>query len=427
MAQFFRKDDFCAEAFGEGALHVYSDDPSQSTSLIVLIHGLGGSGYGTWGEIPSHLLKNDSSDVAIFDYVSGARRRVLNSPSVESVIQQLVDELESLDHESIHLVGHSMGGLIAMGAVREASERNLTVGSPLLPRLRSLFTLASPLAGSRWVPRVLIPMKERTALALHSKLQQENAKFFANRVNVDLALSPIRSLWIPHYAAKAMGDRFVDPFSSAGTIPSERSRTFKGGHSEFLRGQEVAEWVALKVLEVERLRTKAVRSSPLQPTLRTAFEGHSLRGEWVDSYQEAISNFMASEEVQIQDMTGQPITQPIELFVRVLEVRDAESGRLHRTLQRGVYLQERELVRALGVSIFGPSSREDSQRVAQALGHHPNRWVSPSVSLSALQQEITLWLKRVYKLAPLPGVITNSDSSTYWAADRSERDLIEEP
>ncbi|MBM7780840.1 alpha/beta fold hydrolase [Arthrobacter tumbae] len=429
MAQFFKADEFATREFATESLHVYSArENSFASQVVVFIHGFGGSGYGTWRDIPLNLLEHLSGDfdIALFDYASGMRRKFDDSPSVESIIEQLTEELEALRHESIFLIGHSMGGIIAMGAIREAFLRNYTSGSPLLDRVRCLFTLASPLAGTKWIPFAVIPIRESGALSIHSELQRANSKFFADHVCVDLAPSATRPLWIPHFAAKASGDRVVDRYSSTGQIASERSKTFRGSHSNFLRGRNLSDWVATKVLEVGHIWNTVKRAVPQQKRLRASFEGHPSHGEWVDSYQGALEDFAAAEEVPVDDMTGQTMDLAVELRVRVLRCEDVASGDSQSKLRSDLSLHERKVVRAIGVSVFGTTPSEAVHEVAFLLGDRSNLWAAGATSLEELREEIMHWLYRVHKLAPLHEPPSGAALSLTWALDRSERQAIED-
>lgn len=97
---------------------------------VVLLHGL-------WMRPPmlaplAHLLRGEGFEVAIHGYQSIAR-------SPLEVVDGLRERIAALRGRTVHLVGHSLGGLIALQALRD--ERGLPPGR--------VVCLGSPLLGSR--------------------------------------------------------------------------------------------------------------------------------------------------------------------------------------------------------------------------------------------------------------------------------------
>ena len=98
-------------------------------SQVILLHGI-------WMRSPSlwwleRRLRAAGFDTARFDYAS-----VFGAPA--RAVEALRDRLRAAGPGPIHLVGHSLGGLVAIAACRDAGE---------LPEGRIL-CLGSPLAGS---------------------------------------------------------------------------------------------------------------------------------------------------------------------------------------------------------------------------------------------------------------------------------------
>lgn len=421
MARFLHAQDFESRPFNGDALHLYTRAATpRNRSIIVFVHGLGGGGYKTWGTVPPAILGSElaSVDVAIFDYLSGLRRRFFESPSIEVTIEQLVDELEPLDYDSVYLVGHSMGGVIAMGAVREAYLRQQTFESPLVRRIRGIFTLASPLAGSKRVPRIFTFMSDLKTLQVHSEKQREVAKFFADQVSVDLTPPDFGRLWIPHFAAKAAGDKVVDPFSSTAHVPSDRSKIFSGSHTSILKNDGITTWLTESILEIEQRWMRKQRTQTKRPRLTASFEGRPSHGEWFDCYQAALRTFNETENSEFSDMTGQAIEAMIDLRVRVLNSEDFDSGSFRYKLNNDVRLQETKRYRAIGISVFDSLPSDLFDESASYIGDHPTRWLTATDSLSALRQEVGLWLKRVNMLAPM--ALHTPTIALNWAADRPE-------
>jgi len=96
---------------------------------VILLHGLWMRGF-TLAAL-RRRLEREGYSVELFDYAS-----VMHKP--EASIGKLVEHVKSIRAKSVHLVGHSLGGLIALRAVQRA------------PRLApgSVVCLGSPLRGS---------------------------------------------------------------------------------------------------------------------------------------------------------------------------------------------------------------------------------------------------------------------------------------
>ncbi len=80
----------------------------------------------------ARLMRGEGFEVSVYSYPSLSR-------SAEAVVEELRAEVAALRGRTVHLVGHSLGGLIALQALRD--ERGLPPGR--------LVCLGSPLLGSR--------------------------------------------------------------------------------------------------------------------------------------------------------------------------------------------------------------------------------------------------------------------------------------
>jgi hypothetical protein len=56
--------EFCASQFDAGGFNLHRHEPhgEPPPTLVVLVHGLGGSGYKTWGELPERLFRGDGAE-----------------------------------------------------------------------------------------------------------------------------------------------------------------------------------------------------------------------------------------------------------------------------------------------------------------------------------------------------------------------------
>lgn len=87
----------------------------------VLVHGFGGDG-GTWLFTQDALAQKRR--VHIIDLPAhGASPPSLSSGSMEELTSALVAALDALNLEKAHLIGHSLGGAVALSVARSAPER----------------------------------------------------------------------------------------------------------------------------------------------------------------------------------------------------------------------------------------------------------------------------------------------------------------
>src|SRR6476620_4440520 len=99
-----------------------------SDTVVLLIHGLGGSRYGnkpTWGNFPKFMFDDFSKiDVAIYSYATLFRRGAFwKSLSLEKEAEVLLDILDRLPYRRIVIFGHSMGGLLSRLAITNARHK----------------------------------------------------------------------------------------------------------------------------------------------------------------------------------------------------------------------------------------------------------------------------------------------------------------
>lgn len=98
---------------------------AQSADTVILLHGIWMRGF-AMGLI-ARRVREAGFDTHIFDYASlqqGADRSA----------ERLARALDDLPGERVHLVGHSLGGLVALMATQGSQRpgRNICLGSPLL-------------------------------------------------------------------------------------------------------------------------------------------------------------------------------------------------------------------------------------------------------------------------------------------------------
>lgn len=87
--------------------------------LLILVHGLGGTADGTWGDFPEFLMKDPDVDYEIVSYGYQSphivKQFLQRAPSILNIANGLLTDLRTrcdLDNDEIILAGHSLGGLI---------------------------------------------------------------------------------------------------------------------------------------------------------------------------------------------------------------------------------------------------------------------------------------------------------------------------
>ena len=87
--------------------------------IIILVHGLGGTADGTWGQFPEFLEKDTELDFSVSSYgyqsPNIVKQFYQRAPSILNIANGLLTELKAhfdLDNDEIILAGHSLGGLV---------------------------------------------------------------------------------------------------------------------------------------------------------------------------------------------------------------------------------------------------------------------------------------------------------------------------
>jgi pimeloyl-ACP methyl ester carboxylesterase len=229
---------------GEGAglqdeplvIHCRPQAPPNRT-LILLIHGLGGSRYDYWGEMPTFLYSDfPAADLGLYSYDTALKRIRLwwKSLNLEDEARVLANVLRQLvDYSSVVLIGHSMGGLLAKGAIAHLVQVN---DRKTLRRLTALVLLASPQAGSLRVPswfRIFSP--DARSLYPHNTYIQRTDHLLRTRINPNAAARPDKPFNVPTWAVVAANDFWVDPMSAGLGLPDAQQRFVRGDHGTIIR------------------------------------------------------------------------------------------------------------------------------------------------------------------------------------------------
>jgi phosphoserine phosphatase/pimeloyl-ACP methyl ester carboxylesterase len=214
--------------------------PTHNHALVIFVHGLGGSRYGTWGSFPRFVYEDNSNlDVGMYSYRTFFQRlrltRSIELRDEAGVFADIVRDLttQTPPYKIIVLIGHSMGGLLCKALIW----RLLTSHQEnLLASIRGLILMATPQLGSLALPRFLWDLTaDARALRPHGDLIAEITKTFDNYLSprIDQPL-PDRAT-IPTFVVVAASDQWVDRLSAGLAIPAAQSKTVIGSHTSIVK------------------------------------------------------------------------------------------------------------------------------------------------------------------------------------------------
>lgn len=99
---------------------------------VILLHGLFGSGNNL-GALARHLQAD--YPVCMLDLPSHGRSSWLNAVSIRAMSEAVLTWLRDREFESVHLVGHSLGGKVAMDIAQVTAENPSPTQTPLVRSL----------------------------------------------------------------------------------------------------------------------------------------------------------------------------------------------------------------------------------------------------------------------------------------------------
>jgi pimeloyl-ACP methyl ester carboxylesterase len=291
--------------------------------VIVFVHGLGGNGYNTWEKLPQFVFDDSSRDpvdVALFDYFSGHRRRVLERPTLPVIAEILTERLQDLSkrYDEVFVVAHSMGGLISIDALRSyIRQREEEPG--LLRVLAGVIFIATPFNGSRLADYPILRelLSESEQLAPSSAYQQDLRQFITDNIDTKnrVGLTP-EQYKLPLWAIIGGLDRIVHRSSATFGIDESQIRTaVNRGHTGVVKPQEsdsqIVTWVRDMVDEISSLRTTirdaaaqatraALRNAPAHLVLVELFLEADANDSWQPLYEYVVQS-AGSALVQVED------------------------------------------------------------------------------------------------------------------------------
>jgi pimeloyl-ACP methyl ester carboxylesterase len=211
-------------------LVVHGADGTRPGQLIVFVHGLNGHQYKTWGQFPQLFLDGRKEDVGLYGYKSGFTRIGRLTARFDQQTEELAHQLRDCGYSQIVLIGHSMGGLLCLAAIRHLID---TSASATIHKIAGIVLVGTPQAGSTRVPfwaRWMSP--DLMLLAAHSAELLNIQRRFTDHVVASLfEQSHGRRFAIPTFAVIGTTDRWVDDMSSTLRVPSDQIKRVMGSHT----------------------------------------------------------------------------------------------------------------------------------------------------------------------------------------------------
>jgi pimeloyl-ACP methyl ester carboxylesterase len=390
------------------------------------VHGLNGSGYRSWKTFPLYLFEGrvgQPVDIAVYDYVTFMRRLHGRGASLSFCVRQLVGSLSELDqdYESIFLLGHSLGGVVAEAVAKQYLQDQRMPGPSEVTPLAALILMAAPRAGSAWAfPLFQGFIREFRRLKRLSESSYDVDDFFSTFVQTDNTayVHPGKTL-LPRYACIGGADRFVSSFSAGFGIPKSQKLYLSEGHSSIVKPSpgkdEQVRWllkVMAEVQEVRRQREREDRHSATRTampseeppaTLVTEFWGDTNSLLWEETYNKA-RRAASTADMLIQDNRVAP-DSAVDLLISVsdanavLREEQTEKDKVVAAYNR----RKGEARLNVGISSVGPTWRRAEQMVDQWLSAQP--WL-PGIFVEGVRDQIALegvilrWLQLLIERDP---------------------------
>jgi pimeloyl-ACP methyl ester carboxylesterase len=257
-------------AFEKPALPLFKNEPlvvhrrteGHNRAIVIFVHGLGGNRYTTWGEFPTFLFDDFANqdkfalDLGFYEYRTAFRRlRITRSIKLVTEAAVLADIIRDLgDYQKIIFIVHSEGGILVKAAIANLVLRKDPRARTALTRIAALIMMATPQAGSLWIPRLFSWINEDTrVLAPHSALLTEIAATFNEHVVSRTADYRSDRTLIPTWMVKAAEDMWVDQFSAGLGLAKEQQKLVRGSHTEIVKpshsGSDAYRWVRDRIVE----------------------------------------------------------------------------------------------------------------------------------------------------------------------------------
>jgi pimeloyl-ACP methyl ester carboxylesterase len=383
--------------------------------VVLLVHGFGGHGYGTWRRVPEELFKK--ADVATFDFASWRRDPIGRTTRSEAWVDQLEAAVRDLatTYRHVFLVGHSLGGVI-IEAVALRVLRDHREPSTELP-IAGLIFACSPRAGTRlasFLPRIIVP----DCLRPGSSHTRDANRYFSTNVDVwNVAITHPGKIVLPCYAVLATSDRIVSDLSAALRIPDDQRLRLAGSHKSVVKPPDhdnaLVGWIQKCMdsrIEVrnqaERIRRDIARRTavpdPMLPFVVTEFRTDASGSAWEEIYN-AARRQNSTADVTFHDVRSFERETRVDLIVSVHDASPIAQGggparaNVAAACQRGA--EDPRLT--IGVAPVGPDAVAAAAVVGTWLpAPTPRVYVEPAPGPKELLKVIAGWLRLVSERDP---------------------------
>jgi pimeloyl-ACP methyl ester carboxylesterase len=185
--------------------------------VVVLVHGLLATA-GVFRPLRVRLERDAGALVATFSHAPGL--------GVKRIARQLADLVDQIPHGTrIHLVGHSLGGIVARWYVQEMGGHE---------RVAQTISMATPFGGAK--------IAERFRLFVGNDLHA------ASDVLTRLRDGAASASHVPHVSIAGTDDKMVSPPESAGFATGELIVLEGRGHNQLLFDREAIDLVVGRVI-----------------------------------------------------------------------------------------------------------------------------------------------------------------------------------
>ncbi|HVT64283.1 MAG TPA: alpha/beta hydrolase [Mycobacteriales bacterium] len=411
------------EGFNSSRCNLHRHVASPSRRVAVFVHGLGGSGYGTWGDFPRLMFDRESVDVAIFDFPTFHRRLAHRGVSSEAMRDQVRQALEQLaiDYESVLAIAHSLGGIVAEEAAALYLQAELALNQRLTP-LSALILLGSPRAGTGWVPNwAPAPIDElkslKRAVETHRRRDSFMTDFVQRHCVADVRVGQVLC---PVYAATATEDRWVSEFSAMFGVPTRQRQVLATSHKELVKPTEddceVVDWVVRVASDVADVREQWTREEGLRvsslsghppeksPTVVTEFWGDADSTEWEEAYNDVRREVSTPELAAVDRRGGDPDSR-VDLLISVSNASRVIAQPEHtRTTVTAAHARRADHG---GLSVGLAPVGDDAPAAGIVINGYladlsplPSIYVNPAINTAALRAVMTRWLLLVMERDP---------------------------
>lgn len=244
----------------DAPLLVHSHQGATDQKLIVFLHGFGGWRYRTWGHLPCYFFEDcPDASLALYDYRSGQRAlRPASAIDLRDLARELADIIRDADFTRVVLIGHSMGGLLAKAVVKDLLDSGVRSADdvPAIRRVAGLILMATPQAGSLWVPPVLGAWTRNfRVLQAHSRFVGDLTDTFRNKIDTSgrRADDPLYEVSIPTFGVIGLRDRVVDRLSSSLDLLRNQCKHVQATHKDIVKPRSKQDgayaWILAKVQE----------------------------------------------------------------------------------------------------------------------------------------------------------------------------------